>query len=682
MDKAEAKAEIERLRKEIHHHNYLYYMVGQPEVSDREFDRMLDRLIELEREHPEFDDPNSPSVRVGGTVLEGFETVAHEIPMLSIDKSYEAKDIEDWLKRLAKKLPGEDFRFYCDPKIDGVAVSLRYEGGALVRGVTRGDGVHGDDITANVRMIGSIPLELRGDAPDVVEVRGEIYMTRPVFESINAAITKDGAEPYKNPRNLTAGTLKSLDSKVVSRRKLSFQVHGLGVLEGAEFESHEAFVKTAREWGMPAGEHASPGETIDEIMGYINEFEEVRTTLDYDTDGVVIRVNSFARQQKLGTTSKAPRWAIAYKYSTEQGESRLLSVDFQVGKTGAITPRATMEPVDLVGTTVTHATLHNFDEIRRKDIRLGDVIVVEKAGEIIPYVVRSVAERRTGDEREIVEPAECPCCGAATERTEDQVVLRCPNLSCPDRLRAALRHFSGRRAMDIEGLGDKLIDQLVAGKMVTSFEDLYRLEADRLLELERMGKRKAEKLLEAIETSKSRGLGRLLNALCIPHVGESVAKLLARTFGSMDALRAATEDSLAEVEKIGPIMAREIVAWFAREDNLAVVEALAEAGVVMEGGAPKPEAVLKEGEEGLDAAALAGLKVVVTGTLERRTRDEVHALIEAAGGEVAKSVSKKTGLLVAGAKAGSKLAKAEKLGVEVISEDDLYTRLGLGVDDA
>jgi len=670
--------EIQRLRDELRHHNYLYYVVGRTNISDQEYDRLFDRLVALEAEHPEQDDPNSPTRRVGGTPLDAFRTVKHRVPMLSMEKSYEAGDVRDWLERIQRRLPEEAFRFLVDPKIDGVAVGLRYERGELVLAVTRGDGVQGDDITNNVRTIGTIPLRLRGTPPEILEIRGEIYMTRAVFDSINQRIVGEGSEPYKNPRNLTAGSLKSLDSAVVAKRHLSFLMHGLGEIVGNELKQCSELYDAAESFGVPASKHRRLCASIDEVLSYIDDFAETRQAMDYDTDGVVVKVDDLGQQAQLGVRSRSPRWCMAFKYDTEQAETWLRAVNFQIGKTGAITPRATMEPVELAGTTVTHASLHNFDEIARKDIRLGDRIIVEKAGEIIPYVVRSLPERRSGEEQVIRPPNECPSCGAPTRRNENEVVLRCSNAACPARLRASLRHFASRRALDIEGLGEKLVDQLVDGALVKSSADLFRLSLEQLLPLERMGQRKAEKFLAALESSKAAGLGRLLNALNIPHVGESVAGMLAARYRSMAALRETDEESFAAAENLGPIMARELSAWFADLDNAALLDDLAALGLAMDEAGP--ELVTKEGESGLSETALAGLSVVVTGKLLRRTRDEIHALIAAAGGKASKSISKKTGLLVAGAKAGSKLAKAEKLGVEVISEDELYERIGLRLD--
>lgn len=677
MAKKSVEAEILKLREEIHHHNYLYYMEGLPKISDQEFDRLLDKLQALEDKHPEFNDPNSPTQRVGGTVLSTFDTVTHTVPMLSIDKSYDAKDIKKWLDRISKKLPGQDFQFYVDPKIDGVAVGLRYESGQLVQGVTRGDGAKGDDITHNVRTIKHIPLKLEGeDIPEVLEVRGEIYMTRDVFDTINAALEKAGADLYKNPRNLTAGTLKSLDSKTVAERKLSFQMHGVGEMKGEGSERHSDFVKRAKVFGLPSSEHSQLCTSIKDVMKYLESFEKLRRTLSYDTDGVVIRVDSFERQKKLGTTSKAPRWAVAYKYAAEQVETIIESVDFQLGKNGAITPCANMKAVDVAGTTVKRATLHNFDEIKRKDIRLGDQVIIEKAGEIIPYVVESLKDRRTGKETVIEPPSKCPICDAETARKDGEAVLRCTNPRCPGRIKAALRHFASRKAMDIDGLGEKWIDIFVEKGMVGNFDDLYTLTAEQLEKLDRMGKRSAAKLVKAIEASKSAGMARLLNALCLPLVGESGGKLLSKHYTSIDALEKASTEKLSEIDGIGDVMAEEIVAWFEHPENQRVLTALKDHGVSVE-VVQSAAVVTKEGEGSVNDAALKGLAVCVTGKLVKRSRDEIHALIEAAGGKVSKSVSSKTNILVAGEKAGSKLAKAQKLGVEVISEDDFYKRVGV-----
>jgi|GEM_PF-26687 len=685
MSKNKTKADILKLREELNYHNHLYYVVGKSEISDRAFDRMLDRLIALEEAHPEFADPNSPSKRVGGNVSDGFITVPHTVPMLSIEKSYSDKDVKNWLARISKMLPKQTFRFYVDPKIDGVAVGLRYENGEFVQGVTRGDGEQGDDITENLRAIASVPLKLQKSAkfpfPKVLEVRGEVYMTRATFQKINEQTAREGGIPHKNPRNLSAGTLKSLDSSVVASRKLSFCMHGVGHIEGSTWQEHSDFVKAATAWGIPQSPLAQVFTSIEDVMKFLAGFEATRRTLDYDTDGVVVRVDNFTAQEKLGRTAKAPRWAIAYKYASEQAETILIGVDFKMGKRGVITPRGNMAPVELGGSTIQHASLHNFDEVARKDLRIGDRVIIEKAGEIIPYVVCSLPEHRTGDEQPILPPDTCPSCGSDVIKKTGEAIIRCSNyMSCPGSLVKALRHYTGRKAMNVEGFGRKVNQQLVDLKLVSRFDDLYKLTKKDFLKLEHTGAKSSQKLLNALEKSKSQGLARLLYSICIPSVGEVAGKILAEHFGNIDTLAEATQPQLAQLEGIGEVAAQDIVDWFADTRSQDLIASLKSLGVSTEKATkakPSPEAVQQAGEGSLNVKALDGLTVVVTGKLERRTRNEVNTLIESAGGRASGSVSKKTDLLVCGEKAGSKLAKAQKLGIPVISEMDLYLRLGL-----
>ncbi|MCW8139341.1 MAG: NAD-dependent DNA ligase LigA [Planctomycetota bacterium] len=662
-------AEVERLRREVARHDHLYYVLDRPEVPDAEYDRLFRRLRDLEAAHPDLADPTSPTHRVGGRPLDAFRAVPHARRMLSLDNTYDAAEVREFDARVRKLLgAGVAFSYFVDPKVDGVACSLRYERGALVLAATRGDGVTGDDITANVRTVRDVPLRLHGDAPDVFEVRGEVFLPRATFARINEQRLKEGDEPFQNPRNACAGTLKLLDSRTVARRGLRFLPHGLGEVVGLDVPSYSALLERCRAFGFATNPHGRACRDVDEVLAYLAEFEQRRAGLPYEVDGAVIKVDDYALVERLGTTSHHPRGMIAYKYAAEQATTRLRALEVGVGKTGALTPVALLEPVRLAGTTVSRASLHNYDEVQRKDIRVGDLVVVEKAGEIIPYVVRSLPEQRTGAEAPITPPAACPSCGTPPARREGEVAVYCPNRACPDVVRGLVRYFAGRRAMDIEGLGEKLVDQLVAGGLVRSVADLYALTEDGLLGLARMGKKSAQNLLAGIAASKARGLARLLNGLSIPGLGETTARDLAARAGDLAALEGKDAAALEAELKLGPVLAAEVAAWLADAENQRLLAALRAAGVDM----TQPRAAAPTGA----AAALAGKTFVITGTLPRRSRDEAQAAIEAAGGKVTGSVSRKTDYLVAGEKAGSKLTKAQELGVAVLDEDALDALLG------
>lgn len=653
-------AEVARLRETITRYDHLYYVLATPEVSDQEYDRLFRRLKELEAEHPELADENSPTARVGGAPLDSFTSVTHAKRMLSLDNTYNADDLREFDARVRKGIPGAEFSYFVDPKIDGVACSLRYEEGRLVMAATRGNGIEGDEITQNVRTIRDVPLRLETeDPPAVFEVRGEVYMPKATFEALNERRAKEGLDLYQNPRNTTAGTLKLLDSKQVAARGLRFLPHGVGEVS-EPFPSYSSFLERCREYGFPLSEFGTSCADMDAVLEHVAGFEEKRYALDYEIDGMVLKVDDEELLAQLGNTSHHPRGMIAYKYAAEQGITKVLEVEVTVGKSGQLTPLAHLEPVRLAGTTVMRASLHNFEEVARKDIRVGDQVVVEKAGEIIPYVVRAVSEARTGDEVPVTPPAACPACATPARRNEGEVAYYCPNKACPAVLRGVLRHFSSRRAMDIDGLGEKLVDQLVESGHVSSISDLYALSFDQVNSLERMGKRSSEKLLDGIANSRQRGLGRLLHALPIPHLGESMGRELAERAGSLDALLDKTGPELERAFKLGPVVSADVAAWFADEDNRALIERLRAAGL-------KFEAKVQAQRGG----GLEGKVFVITGTLPRRSRDAAKAAIEAAGGSVKGSVSRKTDYLVAGEKAGSKLTKAEELGVEILSEDAL-----------
>lgn len=666
--KGDAGAEVEELRRKISHHDYLYYVLAKPEIPDSEYDRLYTQLEALEKAHPELADPSSPTNRVGGKPIDGFRTVTHARRMMSLDKTYDSNEVRAFDARIKELLgAGASFTYVVDPKVDGVACSLRYEKGALVLAATRGDGVTGDDVTVNVRTVRDVPQRLMTDTPpEVFEVRGEVYLPRATFAKINEQRLKEGEELFQNPRNACAGTIKLLDSRIVAKRGLRFIPHGVGEVAGVEVARYSQLLELCRTFGFAVNPHGKTCKDVDEVLAYLADFEPKRAGLPYEVDGVVLKVDDDALSARLGETAHHPRGMIAYKYAAEQGTTRLIELEVGVGKTGTLTPVAILEPVHLAGTTVQRASLHNYDEVARKDIRLGDLVVVEKAGEIIPYVVRSLPEQRTGKETKIEPPAKCPSCGTKPVKADGEVAVFCPNRACPDVLRGLVRYFANRRAMDIEGLGEKLVDQLVDKKLVRSVADLYTLTEEQLLGLERMGKKSAVNLLEGIAASKSRGLARLLNALSIPGLGETTAKDLAERVGSIDGLRGKDAAKLEQELKLGPVLAAEIVAWFADPANVKLVEDLAAVGVDMTQAQKKVTA---------GSSKLAGKTFVITGTLPRRSREECQAAIEAVGGKVAGSVSKKTDFLVAGEKAGSKLTKAEELGIKILSEDELDAML-------
>ncbi len=663
------QAEIERLRDEIRRHDHLYYVEARPEISDREYDRLFERLRALEAEHPEWITPDSPTQRVGGRPLEGFAQVRHAVPMLSIDNTYGEGEVREFDARVRKALGGEAYAYVVDPKIDGVAISLRYERGVLTLAATRGDGETGDDITQNARTIRSIPLRLRGkDVPDVLDVRGEVYWPRSDFARFNAERARAGEPTFANPRNATAGTLKQLDARIVARRGLAFLAHGFGEVVPLRAESHHELLDRFASWGIPVNPHRRLLRSVDEVCAFIREWESRRLELDYETDGLVIKIDRLDQRAALGATSRAPRWCIAFKYAAERAESRLLSVRFQVGKLGTITPVANLEPVRLAGTTVKSASLHNFDQIERLGVMIGDTVLVEKAGEIIPQVVQVVAEKRPRDAQPIRPPARCPSCDGPVTREEGLVAIRCSNPACPAQVKERIRYFCGRDQMDIEGAGPALVDQLVDQGLVRDVADLYALAGrrDELIALERMGEKSADNLLAAIEKSKSRPLARLIAALNIPQVGTATAELLAEHFGEMDRLLDADEAALEEIEGIGPEMAASIRAYCRTPAARRLIARLREAGVNMK--QPRRAAAAHQ--------PLAGKTVVVTGTLERYSRKDIEELIGRLGGKAAGSVSRRTDFVVAGADPGSKLDKARELGVRVLTEGEFEALIG------
>jgi len=677
---AGGSARLRELRELLRRADRAYYVDADPIMSDPEYDRLLAELASLEAAHPELDDPDSPTRRVGGEPIEGFETARHAVPMRSIDNTYSIEDLEAWIARVTGLLreaeaigEADDPVLVCDPKIDGLAVSLRYEQGRLVRATTRGDGEQGDVVTENVRTIRGVPLRLeeRGSSttpPAVVEIRGEIYLPDREFARINAEREAAGEALFANARNAAAGTLKLLDSRIVASRRLAFSAHGRGEVVGRmQASSHWEFLAAIRAWGVPVEPLAVQARRPKDAVKAVETFAEKRRGLGYACDGMVVRVDAFAMQEALGSTSKAPRWCIAFKYPPDRATSRLLEVAWQVGKGGTLTPRATMEPVLLAGTTVRHATLHNIEEIRRKDIRLGDRVEVEKAGEIIPQVVAPVVRERTGSERPIEPPAHCPECKGPVEQEGPK--LFCVNPECPAQFREKVKWFAGRGQMDLEGFGEKLVDQLVDARLVTHFADLFLLSKEDLLALERIGETSAQNLLDAAAEAKGRGLARVLSGLGIRHVGAATAKTLARHYADADALRAASAEELEQLPDFGPITAAAVAEYLHSKAAGETFRRLAKAGIDLSSREHRPGAAAASGP-------FAGKTVVLTGELEKFTRPELTERLESLGAKVTGSVSKKTDLVIAGADAGSKLAKANELGIEVWDEARLLKALG------
>lgn len=664
---SDVEKEIEGLRAEIRRHDRLYYVEAAPEISDREYDRLMNRLKELEAEHSDLVTPDSPTQRVGDAPVPHLESVRHLTPMMSIDNVFSREDLLKYGKRVEKLLDGEPMEWVVELKIDGVAIALIYENGALTRAATRGDGATGDDITHNARTVHGIPLHLVGDDyPDRLEVRGEVYMTNSDLADLNAQRQEAGEAPFANTRNLTAGSIKMLDPRVCAGRSIRFFAHGVGEASALPVDNHVDFLAAISRWGLPATPMVESFPDFEAAVDHCDDLVNRLHELDFEVDGLVLKVNRFEQRERLGATSKAPRWLVAYKWEKYEAVTEVEHIRVNVGKTGAVTPFAELKPVEIAGTTVSRVSLHNAEEIERKDVRKGDTIVVEKAGKIIPHVVRVEKHLRKKALPKFEFPTECPRCGTALVKDEGGVYIRCPNLDCPGRLRERLFYFAGRSAMDIEGLGEKLIDQLVEKRLVMSFADIYRLEKDDLVNLERVGDKSADNLLRAIEGSKSRGLARLLGALSIRHVGARVATVLAERFGSLDALMNADLEELADVEEVGPIIAESVHEFLRSDYGAKVCRELKELGVTTTEEAARPA-----GE-----GPLAGKTLVVTGTLEKYARKEIEDLIERLGGRATSSVSKSTDYLVAGEKAGSKLQKAEKLGINVLSEAEFDHMIG------
>lgn len=660
--------ELAELRDAIDHHNYLYHTLDQPQVSDAEYDRQFRRLKEIEAEFPELVTDDSPSQRVGAKPLEGFTQVTHELPMLSLDNAFSADDLRDFDKRIRARLEtGGLVEYVCEPKIDGVAISLLYEAGVLVQAATRGDGATGENITENARTILSLPLKLRGSGyPDRLEVRGEVYIAKGTFQALNQAAEVEGNKVFANPRNAAAGSLRQLDPKLTAKRKLTMFCYSVGMVEGGTLPNkHSEILDTLKTWGLRTNSATQAVSGVDACIDYYSNILVHRDDLEYEIDGVVIKVNSIEAQQTLGMLTRTPRWAIAHKFPAEEGTTRLLDVEFQVGRTGAITPVARLEPVKVGGVTISNATLHNMDEVQRLDVMIGDMVLIQRAGDVIPKVVASLKEQRPDTAKVIEIPSVCPACGSAVIQAEGEVIARCTGgLVCSAQRKESIRHFSSRLAMDIEGLGDKLVEQLVDANMITTPADLFHLQATDLITLERMAPKSANKLLEALEKSKQTTLPRFIYALGIQEVGESTARSLAVHFSELDGLLDANRETLVTIPDVGPIVADKIATFFSQPENIEVISRLRQSGVKWD---PLPKAA--------ESAVFTGKTFVLTGTLSTLNRNEAKARLLSLGAKVAGSVSKNTSFVVAGDAAGSKLTKAQSLDIPILTEDELIKLL-------
>ncbi len=671
MKEADARKEIKKLTGLIEYHNRKYYLDARPEISDQEFDGILRQLIQLEAAFPHLKSPGSPSQRVGGSPLKEFKTVEHEIPMLSIDNTYSYEELREFNKRMMKSLGREMLAYFVEEKVDGVSVSLTYERGLFARGATRGDGKFGDDITENLKTVKSIPLRLESpddllsaDLPDILEIRGEVYLSRGNFSKLNREREKNGEELFANPRNACAGTLKLLDPKIVAERQLSFFAHGIGLTKGLTIRSQSEFFQYCRTIGVRTVPHFRRVEGIDGVIRFAEEYGEKRKTLDYDTDGLVVKIDGFEDRKILGFTSKSPRWMIAYKYPAERAVTRLKEIEISVGRTGVLTPVAILEPVRISGTTVSRASLHNKDEIERLDVRIGDTVQVEKSGEIIPKVICVMKEKRKKSFKKFRYPGRCPVCGSQARRIGEEVAVRCVSLACPAQLKGRIKHYAMRDAMDIEGLGDALIEQLVDKKMTRDLADIYFLKAEEVEALDRMGKKSARNLIEAIEHSKSRELNRLIFGLGIPNVGERAAEILADRYQGIEALEDAQEEDLCVIREIGPVTAKAITYFFSQSGTRQVLEKLRRAGVRFDLVSRRKS-----------ATPFSGKSFVITGSLSGYSRPEAEQLIRRMGGAVSASVGRKTDYLIVGENPGSKYEKAKTLGVAILDENQFQNML-------
>ena len=661
MSKQSVEARVNDLRREIRKHDHLYYVQAQPVISDLEYDKLLSQLKMLEEQHPELITADSPTQRIGDRPLSELTQVRHRMPMLSIDNTYTPEELKAFFDRTQKLLGTEEIEWVIELKVDGVAASIVYEDGILTQAVTRGDGETGDDITHNIRTIRSLPLKLEGeDLPKRVEVRGEVYMLNSDLVKLNEQRAEEGLELFKNTRNVTAGTVRLLDPQISATRNLNFFCHGMGICEGATWKTHVEFLEQIAAWGIPTTPNYAAKKSYSEVLEHCDAVIERLHEFDFEVDGIVIKVANFQQREKLGSTAKSPRWIIAYKFEKYEASTKLLKINVQVGKTGTITPVAELQPVQLAGTTVSRASLHNAEEIVRKDIREGDWVVVEKAGKIIPHIVRVEKHMREEDLPEFPFPVACPSCTEKLIKDEGGVYIRCPNENCPEQLRQRLRFFASREAMDIEGLGEKLVEQLVQQGLVRSLGDVYRLTEKQVAALPRMGQKSAKNLIDGISTSKNRGLTAVLNAMSIRHVGQRVAQILARKYLSLDSLCEATEEDLSRVPEVGQVIAASVYKYLHSAMGKKLIDDFKAVGVVLE----------QPAESFSGKRRFEGMTIVVTGKLQNYTREEIETLIDREGGKAAGSVSKKTNFVVAGEEAGSKLEKAQQLGVKVLTETE------------
>jgi DNA ligase (NAD+) len=664
MQRADAAQRLAELREQIHHHDYLYYVEARPEITDADYDRLMQELVALETQFPELVTPDSPTQRVAGTPTELFKPVEHQVAMLSLDNTTTSDQLHEFEARLERVLPGAAWSYVCEPKIDGLGVALLYERGRFVRGATRGDGRVGEEITANLRTIKSLPVRLHGSRRladvDTVEVRGEVFMPRRDFDTLNRQLEEAGETTFANPRNAAAGAVRQKDPAVTARRPLDLFLYHVSLAATLGFTTHWETLEALRGSGLKTNPRAERCGDIDAVIAYCARLEADRDGLGYDADGVVVKVDSLEQQRRLGATAHHPRWAIAFKFAARQATTTVQAIEVNVGKTGALTPVAKLEPVELAGVTIRNVSLHNEDEVRRKDVRVGDTVLIERAGDVIPYVVQTIVSKRPEGAEPFVFPERCPACGGVAARPEGEAYWRCMNAACPAQVKGRLQHFGSRRAMDIEHLGESLVEQLVDHGMVRDFSDLYRLTVDQLAELERMAEKSAQNVISAIAGSRERGLARLVNALGIRMVGERVAELLAGHFGDLHAIADAPEEALAQIHGIGPEIARSVRTFFAADENRALVTKLQDVGVVttQERAAPSPQ-------------TLASKTFVITGTLPNLSRDAARDLIVEHGGRVVNAVSKKTDYVVVGDAPGSKADDARRLGVKTIDETEL-----------
>jgi len=668
MKTAQAKKEIVRLRKEINHHNYQYYVLNQPVITDYEYDRLYKRLDELEHQFPQFITPDSPTQRIGGEPLKEFKTIEHRIKMLSLDNTYSEDEVREFDRRVKKSLSGKA-TYEVTLKVDGVAVALHYKKGKFILGATRGDGVHGDDITQNLKTIKAIPLTILSDDRELmnIEVRGEVFLSKKSFDTLNRERKKAGAPVFANPRNAAAGTLKLLDPKEVVKRSLDVFIHTIPQQPGSNYPSHFQTLQRLGQSGFKIIPHSRLCRTIEEVFDYIKEWHKKRERLDYEVDGLVVKIDDFKMRERLGYTIKSPRWAIAYKYPARQAQTKLLDIQLQVGRTGRITPVAVLDPVLLSGTTISRATLHNEDEIRRKDIKISDHVIIEKGGEVIPKVVGVVKKRRTGKEKPFHFPQTCPVCREKIYRLPGEADWRCVNSSCPAQIKGAILHFASRQAMDIEGLGSVLVEKLVDQGILKGLGDIYELNLKTVSSLERMGEKSAQNLIDAIEQSKDKEFVRVLYALGIPNIGINASNLLANEFGSIDNIIKAKFEDLSRIDGIGEIIAQSIINYLNSKENLRLIEDLKKRGLRF--------SIAKEKRKNL---FLKGKSFVFTGELDSMTRPEAQALVRKYGGHPTSSVSKKTDFVVVGTVPGSKYEKAKKLGVEIVNEKEFLAMIKQG----